>query len=339
LENNLINKLTLDDLTQIEYYGLINQQEWDLSYSLGRIIDKAYSRNWTELTSNKKSLSLYLKKSKLFDDIGIIGNLNKYLRKFENCSNNAIEQAKQIAHITNDSSIKQQAVKVISLYSKPIVYTLEDPNSWEGNREKYGVKNLQGKYRKIISKKQEAEEKESAVEELIGKIDYNQIEKAIQILKQDTLLGDYEKFSFLESDFGFPINPEDSVARDEFLSYYKTKNQYELYELYLTKNGISFMDNNGQFLYSNIYEMLKYDVVDAFVGGGGGRRDNCVYLLIKILELKFKTRLGYSEKLCSSQGIYSCDCTDQAKAWMHFLEERKLVSPDKTEPASISPNK
>jgi hypothetical protein len=61
-------------------------------------------------------------------------------------------------------------------------------------------------------------------------------------------------------------------------------------------------------------------------------------MVIKLLELEFKTSLGFPKKLCSWQGMYSCHSDDRAKAWMKLLEEKKLVTPDKTEPPSISYN-
>lgn len=339
LENNLVSKLSLEEITSVEYFGLVYEQEWDLSYSLGRILDKFYSRQWLSLVSNQKALALYLKKSKLFDEVGIIGILNKYLRKFENSPKEVLDEVAQVANETLDVDIKEQAKKVLSLYSKPVKYFLEDPKKWEGNKAVYGVTDLHKQYKQIIKSKQKDDEKKDTVEKLIGKIDYSQIKEMIAILEKDTILGNYDKYSFLETDFGFPIDPDDSSAIEEFVANYSSKSYEQLCRYYLDNNGMNYAKENGELLYDRIYDMLKYDVVDAFAGGGGGRRDNCVYLVIKLLELKFKTRLGYSAKLCSSQGMYSCDCTDQAKAWMHYLVENKLVFPNKAEPVSISSNK
>lgn len=339
LENNLVHKLSLQEITSVEYFGLVYEQEWDLTYSLGRVLDKFYSRQWQSTVSDQKALAHYLKKSKLFDDVGIIGILNKYLRKFENSPKRVLDTVAELATETLDADIKEQALTVLSLYSKPVKYVLENPKKWEGNKAVYGVPDLHKKYKKIINSKQKDDEKKHAIEKLIGKIDYGQIKEMIAILKKDTILGNYDKYSFLETDFGFPIDPDDSMAIEEFIANYSTKSHEQLCKFYLVKNGMNYAKENGEFLYDRIFEMLKYDVVDAFAGGGGGRRDDCVYLLIKLLELRFNTRLGYSTKLCSSQGIYSCDCTDQAKAWMHYLVENNLTSPNKAEPVSISSNK
>jgi hypothetical protein len=40
--------------------------------------------------------------------------------------------------------------------------------------------------------------------------------------------------------------------------------------------------------------------------------------------------------LCNTQGIYDCDCADQAEAWRLFLEKNKLVTQKDNEPESLS---
>jgi hypothetical protein len=95
------------------------------------------------------------------------------------------------------------------------------------------------------------------------------------------------------------------------------------------------LDNSGNLNYTGVYDILKYNIIDAFVGGGGGKNDDGVYLTIKLLEIKFKTTLGFPKKRCNWQGMWGCDCTDRARAWRKFLTEKKLVLPD-TEPVSIS---
>ncbi|ARV15943.1 hypothetical protein [Polaribacter sp. SA4-12] len=90
LEDKLVDKLTLDDITSFEYWSLIYEKSWSLTYSAGRILDKFYSKNWTKLTNNPKYLEIYLLKSRLFDDLGIIGFCNNYLVKFNGSSNETI---------------------------------------------------------------------------------------------------------------------------------------------------------------------------------------------------------------------------------------------------------
>ena len=122
LENNIIKRLSIDEVTMIEYFGLVYGGNWDLTYSVGRILDKFYSQKWKDLSSDKRNLEIFLKKSVLFDRLGIIGLCNKYLRKFENCSSLVIDNIKAIARATNDLDVKQQSNDVVSKYSSSLLH-------------------------------------------------------------------------------------------------------------------------------------------------------------------------------------------------------------------------
>ncbi len=82
IENRLIESLTVDEVTAVEYWGLIHENNKEASFSVGRILDWYYSENWDKITSREKELRLYLKKAKLFADIGVIGVCNHYMNKF-----------------------------------------------------------------------------------------------------------------------------------------------------------------------------------------------------------------------------------------------------------------
>ncbi len=82
IENRLIESLTVDEVTSVEYWGLINENNKNASFSVGRILDWYYSENWDRITNREKELRLYLKKAKLFADIGVIGVCNHYMNKF-----------------------------------------------------------------------------------------------------------------------------------------------------------------------------------------------------------------------------------------------------------------
>ena len=59
--------------------------------------------------------------------------------------------------------------------------------------------------------------------------------------------------------------------------------------------------------FEKIYDLLQYEIVTPFVGGGGSHRDQFTYGLIKLLELHFNTRLGFHEKLNKNQKQYLND--------------------------------
>ncbi|HVU56590.1 MAG TPA: hypothetical protein VHD83_16110 [Puia sp.] len=332
LEDTLIHRLTLDQITQVEYFGLLHENSWNATYSIGRIIDKFYSRNWTPLLQNSAALEWYLKKSRIFNDLGIIGNCNKYLKKFSNSSENTLWQIKAISQSTIDPDVSLQADTIIKLYSVPITPDFRDKKYFEGNAD-YTISDLKKEFDEALH---DAKKSEFAISAVISKISYDQIGQVLDLMKKDSLLGK-NIYNFLERDFGLPITAHDTAAQRLFREDYSHLDEYHLYEKYLRRLNPAYYFDKEHSDFHRIYDILKYDVVDAFTGGGGSRREDGIYMLIKLLELHFNTRLGFPKKLCNAAGIWGCNCTDRAKYWMHYLEQEGLVQPDKNEPVSIAP--
>ena len=335
-EEDLIDHLSLDEITEVEYFGLLHENDWNSTYSIGRIIDKFYSKNWQTLIHDRQALQLYLKKSILYDSLGIIGNCNKYLRKFENCSAATLQTVKDLQNTSTDKDISLQAGRIIQLYSAPKPIVLKAKKTWEGNDD-YKVGNLERTFNNILRSNKDQDNEQWAISQTIGKISYKQIGALLHILEKDSVLKK-NSYDFLERDFGFYIDEDDTTGRRQFIKDYETLTEYQLYEKYLEKTNPAYACKRDSFDYQKIYNILKYDIVDAFVGGGGSRREDGVYLLIKLLELKFHTTLGFPKKRCNSQGLYGCDCTDRAKYWMQYLEKKGLVKVDRDQPVSISYN-
>jgi hypothetical protein len=335
-ENDLINQLSLNEITALEYFGLINEENWSSTYSIGRILDKFYSRNWAALVTNRRELELYLKKSKLFDYLGIIGNCNKYLKKFENCSRNVLQRVEELVAGSADEDIRTQAQKIVELYSNPIVLLYNDKKADESNTD-YRIEISKRQFARIRNSTKNEDDKYWAVSELVGKIRYLQIGELLRFIDDDTTIKK-QCYNFLERDFGFPIDDDDHLAMRDFEKDYSELSEKQLYEKYLKKINPDYAASVRASENRKIYDVLKYDVVDAFVGGGGSRREDGIYLLIKLLELRFHTTLGFPKKLCNAMGLYSCDCTDRAKFWMRFLVDNGLVTPGLDEPVSISHN-
>lgn len=330
LEDNMINKLTLDDITSVEYYGLIYEEEWDLTYSLGRILDKFYSKNLNELIDKQRHLVLFLKKAQLFDRLGIIGICNKYLKKFQNCNQETVLKVRNLLDLTKDEDIKvsvKELTNILSFQNK-----VDSTKKKTEKLKSYGVKGFYEKYKTAVKKCKDEFDCQSKLADVLGLINYEQLGDVMNLLKKDRIFSSDELVSILQGNFGIPAS-----SLEEFLQLYYTKNQHDLYEFYFCKTGLRYIDEYGRFNYESIYDILKYDIVDAFVGGGGGRREEGIYPLIKLLEIKFKTTLGFSEKLCDSgYPNIVCGPTEMARAWMTFLEEKKLITFKKTDPVSIS---
>lgn len=334
LEDELINTLTLDNITAFEYWSLIYEKSWSLSYSAGIILDKFYSKNWNQLTNNPKYLETYLLKSKLFDDLGIIGFCNNYLVKFRGST----EEIKTSIQNLNSSNVKVkgQIEKALAIADKQIEFKTEEKKTWDGNISK-DIKNFNSSFSEIIEKKQDSTELEDNISFLLSQIKYSQIGEALKAIETITIRP-YEKYSFMDRDFGFSFigNFEEEKTRKEFLSNYEKFSELELYQYYLKDAGIDFVNSNDNLDFDKIYNILKYDINTAFAGGGGSTEDNGVYSIIKILELTFKTTLGYPNKLCCSDNMYACDSRGRASEWMNYLEIKNLLKKEHNEPVSFA---
>jgi len=330
LEDKLIEELTLEDISAFEYWSLINEKSWDLTYSAGRILDKFYSKNWNLLLANEKHLDWYLKKSELFDNLGIIGICNDYIVKFRGVSPAILSNLAAEKHADADiARAAENAVKIqVKVYKfAPLV---------EMDTIQYNMPGLVLKLRKLFTGWNENDENKDTLSYLQSKINFSQIGEMLTAMDTVTFKDMYDAYNFLTRDFGFfMVDVQDKSSISLFLHNYNKMNEEGLYRYYLDKAGIDYKRMFGGLDYDKIYELLKYDVNEAFVGGGGGALDNEVYSLIKLLEIKFSTTLGFSNKLCSSDNIWACYSSDRVRAWMSFLEENHLLKKPHREPLSF----
>jgi len=334
LENEIINNLSLNDISSFEYWALINENSWGCTYSAGRILDIFYSKHFDEILNNPNELKLYLKKSSLFDELGIIGICNNYLVKFTNLKDAGLSKLNLIE--TSDNEVKIQIEKAKNICNVSIKAPNDTKKINDANND-FIVDNVRQSILNI-SKIQDQEKMEESLTEFLSKISYNQIEEAINTIENiDFKKSNWKKYSFLERDFGFFLYDKfDTITtRIEFLNDYKKYSEINFYNNMLLKSGLNYFNKDNTLNYDKIYQALKYNVVTAFVGGGGGKQDNEVYSIIKLLELTHKTTLGYPKKICNSNGIYGCDSQDRANYWMQFLADKKLLTIEHNEPVSF----
>ncbi len=81
LENELIAHLQLEELTSLEYFASINAQNTALNFSIGRILDRLYSKYWENIINNNFQFRFYLLKSTLFKDLSNFGIARLYYQK------------------------------------------------------------------------------------------------------------------------------------------------------------------------------------------------------------------------------------------------------------------
>jgi hypothetical protein len=334
LQDKLINTLSLEDITAFEYWSLIHEQNFPMTFSAGRILDIFYSKNWNALLKNKKQLDCYLKKSKLLKELGIIGICNNYLNKFSGAADSTLAIFKN--YPSSDADIQMQVKKVLSIKPNKSQRKINLMKENAGNRD-YNVPDLENQLHQLTTQVVDSAKNEAALVELLSKITYDQIGIAMRSIENFPFRHPaWQKYTFMERDWGFFMMDFDNAAsRREFMEAYSKYSESQLYMYYLDKAGIDYKNADGSLDYDKIYDLLNYDVVVAFVGGGGGAQDNEVYSLVKVLELTFKTTLGYPHKLCNSAGMYGCDSEDRARDWMNYIEDKKLLKQKHDEPVSF----
>ncbi|MFN8247561.1 MAG: hypothetical protein U0T68_01270 [Ferruginibacter sp.] len=334
IEDDAINQMSLNDISAFEYWSLLNESSWGITYSAGRILDIFYSKHFDEILNNSTQLNLYLKKSSLFDELGIIGVCNNYLVKFTNLKNDGISKLNLVQ--ISDNEVKAQIEKAKTICNLSLKIPNDTKKVNDANND-YKVDNVRQSILNI-SKIREQEKMEDSLTEFLSKISYYQIEEALNAIdKIEFKESKWKKYSFLERDFGFfAYDNFDTIStRKEFLFDYKKYSEFDFYKNMLSKSGTDYFNSDNTLNYDKIYEALKYNVVVAFVGGGGGKQDNEVYSLIKLLELRYNTTLGYPKKICNSNGIYGCDSQDRANYWMQYLVDKKLLKEVHNAPVSF----
>ncbi len=242
IENEMIKSFTAKDITPLEFWGIVYQNDYQNTFSVGRILDKWYSKHWSEIMNDPAALALYLKKTALFRELGMVGNCNNYLRKFANLSPEKIEKINSLLQTTADNDIRTVATQAANL--SPVLSPPANPKTC-------------------------TECTDYTFEDLEKSIDAN---------------------------------------------------------LFKTNNNLDF---------KTIYEILKYDAADAFIGGGGTKRSEGIENAIKVLEANFKTTLGFEQKRYKANYWY-VDCIERATEWQQYLEEKKLVNIDENEPESMT---
>lgn len=129
---------------------------------------------------------------------------------------------------------------------------------------------------------------------------------------------------FLTRDFGFPpLDFSETIENQLLLKNLRSLSEAEVYKFYLRRFGVRF-EKNGELDLAAVRQILRFDLLQPFVGSGGERRDWTVFGLVKILENQFGTRLGFHEKLNEGQTFYTFNAGKRAAAWLAFLADRKI---------------
>ena len=181
-----------------------------------------------------------------------------------------------------------------------------------------------------------SEESKAAIQEaILMRINYSQIGVVAGYFDKLSKKPGYNPTSFLYKDFGIPIFNPDKESLAQLIENHRVMKEIDFYKFYLKRFGVDFALENEELDFNKIYNILKFEIVAPFTGGGF-QRDYFTYGVIKLLELQFKTKLGFNEKLNENQSFYTYSPTKRAVKWMQYLEANHYVKPDPSVPASFN---
>ncbi len=189
------------------------------------------------------------------------------------------------------------------------------------------AKSLPEKLIAVFQLDADRESKAKIIEEIIATISYKEIgEVLIHFDQISHILGD-KSCNFFHRDFGLPIfgfNNQNELH--EMLERHQNLSAFDFYVFCLKKFGIDFLNEKGELDFVKIHDILQFDIVSPFTSEGKSKRETYVYGIVKLLEIRFGTRLGFHEKLNESQTFYSFSSAGRAEAWMDFLRQNNLVN-------------
>ncbi len=105
VENQLVEKITLSQITTFEYWAVLHETLPYANYSYSRILDKWYSLHWREILSNDKEFQLFLKKTALFARFGVVGTCNMYAKKINVKDENVKKYLQTFLNVESDQDI------------------------------------------------------------------------------------------------------------------------------------------------------------------------------------------------------------------------------------------
>lgn len=166
-------------------------------------------------------------------------------------------------------------------------------------------------------------------ESILSRVNYEDLPAVMALIPRFAEVNGKRPYNFLNRDFGLPIfNIDAKEVIDTFINRHARLSQQALYQTYLSGFGLDLIAEDNTLNYTEIYSILRYDIVLPFISGGGNRRDLYTYGVIRLLELTLDTRLGFHEKLNENQLFYSFSASRRAEAWAKYLREQGLVTPD-----------
>lgn len=199
---------------------------------------------------------------------------------------------------------------------------------------KYSQYSLNAQFKKAATIKEKDIQTE-VMNKIIIECNYKDIPLLINTYRNDSNLWFIK--NHIHEDLAIPADLDSRSETNKLLNRYNTLSEKEVYIAYMADFGLtSLYLENGTLNYNQMYDLLEYDVVDAFVGGGGGRRATTATMAIRLLELEFNTLLGFHWRKEYIREGFVHSIHERSCAWMKFLREKNLVKLNSNRVGSFS---
>lgn len=140
---------------------------------------------------------------------------------------------------------------------------------------------------------------------------------------------DFDYWDFLRSDFGLPFFDVEEKSIRLFENQIKEIGLEETRKYYVRKLAPSLFNEYDSLNMTKVMDVLSYDLSIPFAGNGGINREIIQYAVIKMLENKYQTTLGFHPRLNENQVFYVYNPRKRANAWRKYLLENNQVIKDK----------
>ena len=297
--DNIPKLFEVDDASQLFNYLVERTSKFETSSELGTFWNSIFRQPWFSafISDDKKMTS---ENKEALQNIKII--LESYLEESDFLS----EYEDQVTHMNIDQ---------LTLMGKSLKEQLE--LSIKSNRDQVTKALVQ--------------------QSIVARTSYQDIGIVLKTIDQLSSSENFKPLLFLQKDFGIPVvNLDDSKVRTELINEHAKLSEYDFYKNNLLNFGLDFLNEKGKLDFEKIDNLLQYEIVTPFAGGGGSTRDQFTYGVIKLLELHFKTRLGFHEKLNENQTFYSYSSNKRADTWRKYLSDNNLVTVKTNLPPSFS---
>lgn len=346
IENDLIQKLEIEEITALEIEALIYSKNIDFNFSMSRVLDVFYSEKFGRIAEDYFQMRLFLKKSILFSSIGIGGISNRYFAKLEGAEKKVFVKLENLSRKEYDSDIRDAIAYILpedeenTMQEIPLGIFLDDPLEF-GSRELSLVEKPNKKALKTIFKEINAAKNRDKV---IKYIDYLFMHSSEELtpyiingpLKNDLILSEYNGYErtvsdasvlLLENIYDFSFSKSETQAlresSDKWLLLHKKHKDFNEWQTLLFDKKVNVVLGKRKVLITELNEILDSELCTREI------EKKCLSSLIKLDKPNNVRKLKLNHLLPFSDLVYFEDLKYKNKYLDNVLQLFEVDHPMK----------